>query len=87
MSFYYVWGPVQEDILFFLLEHVTALGICTMVLGKNQVNIKRFNKKMSKNQNLKLNYSPCFFRLLGWWSIDKESQEEQARLYHDGASG
>ncbi|CAH1442881.1 unnamed protein product [Lactuca virosa] len=26
-------------------------------------------------------------RLLGWWSIDKESQEEQARLYHDGASG
>ncbi|CAI9266896.1 unnamed protein product [Lactuca saligna] len=26
-------------------------------------------------------------RLLGWWSIDKESQEEQARLYHDEASG
>ncbi|KAI3513276.1 hypothetical protein L1887_20605 [Cichorium endivia] len=26
-------------------------------------------------------------RLLGWWSIDKESQEEQARLYHNEASG
>ncbi|KAL8261253.1 hypothetical protein R6Q59_025302 [Mikania micrantha] len=25
-------------------------------------------------------------RLLGWWSIDEESWEEQARLYHDGAS-
>ncbi|KAI3762754.1 hypothetical protein L1987_53195 [Smallanthus sonchifolius] len=26
-------------------------------------------------------------RLLGWWSIDEESRKEQARLYHDGASG
>ncbi|KAK1427262.1 hypothetical protein QVD17_15945 [Tagetes erecta] len=26
-------------------------------------------------------------RLLGWWSIDEESPEEQARRYHDGASG
>ncbi|XP_024972451.1 uncharacterized protein LOC112511182 isoform X3 [Cynara cardunculus var. scolymus] len=26
-------------------------------------------------------------RLLGWWSIDEESREEQARVYHDGASG
>ncbi|KAI7728381.1 hypothetical protein M8C21_009458 [Ambrosia artemisiifolia] len=26
-------------------------------------------------------------RLLGWWSIDEESREEQARLYHAGASG
>ncbi|XWS50696.1 hypothetical protein CRYUN_Cryun12cG0108700 [Craigia yunnanensis] len=26
-------------------------------------------------------------RLLGWWSIDEGSREEQARLYHDGASG
>ncbi|XP_039025317.1 uncharacterized protein LOC120158563 isoform X2 [Hibiscus syriacus] len=26
-------------------------------------------------------------RLLGWWSIDEGSIEEQARLYHDGASG
>ncbi|KAK9073276.1 hypothetical protein SSX86_007600 [Deinandra increscens subsp. villosa] len=26
-------------------------------------------------------------RLLGWWSIDEESREEQARLYHDGESG
>ncbi|KAA0058052.1 RING finger protein B [Cucumis melo var. makuwa] len=26
-------------------------------------------------------------RLLGWWSIDESSQEEQARLYHEGASG
>ncbi|XP_022725059.1 uncharacterized protein LOC111281629 isoform X2 [Durio zibethinus] len=26
-------------------------------------------------------------RLLGWWSIDEGSQEEQAQLYHDGASG
>ncbi|XP_057951753.1 uncharacterized protein LOC131146288 isoform X2 [Malania oleifera] len=26
-------------------------------------------------------------RLLGWWSIDEVSQEEQARLFHDGASG
>nr|GEW22230.1 kinesin-like protein [Tanacetum cinerariifolium] len=26
-------------------------------------------------------------RLLGWWSIDEESREEQARLYCDGASG
>lgn len=25
-------------------------------------------------------------RLLGWWSIDEGSREEQARLYHD-ASG
>ncbi|XP_057804952.1 uncharacterized protein LOC131020261 [Salvia miltiorrhiza] len=26
-------------------------------------------------------------RLLGWWSIDETSREEQARLLHDGASG
>lgn len=26
-------------------------------------------------------------RLLGWWSIDEGSQEEQARLFHDGGSG
>ncbi|TYJ17444.1 hypothetical protein E1A91_A09G052700v1 [Gossypium mustelinum] len=26
-------------------------------------------------------------RLLGWWSIDEGSREDQARLYHDGASG
>ncbi|XP_047974742.1 uncharacterized protein LOC125216981 isoform X2 [Salvia hispanica] len=26
-------------------------------------------------------------RLLGWWSIDESSREEQARLLHDGASG
>ncbi|GAV61573.1 Tmemb_185A domain-containing protein/zf-C3HC4_3 domain-containing protein [Cephalotus follicularis] len=26
-------------------------------------------------------------RLLGWWSIDEGSQEEQARLFHEGASG
>lgn len=26
-------------------------------------------------------------RLLGWWSIDEGSREEQARLFHDGASG
>ncbi|KAK6261287.1 hypothetical protein QUC31_007103 [Theobroma cacao] len=26
-------------------------------------------------------------RLLGWWSIDEGSREEQARLYHDGVSG
>ncbi|XWS61003.1 hypothetical protein CRYUN_Cryun07bG0088000 [Craigia yunnanensis] len=26
-------------------------------------------------------------RLLGWWSIDEGSREEQAQLYHDGASG
>ncbi|KAM7471161.1 hypothetical protein LguiA_009344 [Lonicera macranthoides] len=26
-------------------------------------------------------------RLLGWWSIDEGSQEEHARLFHDGASG
>ncbi|KAG5003469.1 hypothetical protein JHK86_027608 [Glycine max] len=25
--------------------------------------------------------------LLGWWSIDEGSQEEQARLYHEGATG
>ncbi|XP_071733202.1 uncharacterized protein [Rutidosis leptorrhynchoides] len=29
----------------------------------------------------------CGSRLLGWWSIDEESREEQARLYHDGTSG
>uniref|UniRef100_A0A7C9E5Z0 RING-type domain-containing protein n=1 Tax=Opuntia streptacantha TaxID=393608 RepID=A0A7C9E5Z0_OPUST len=26
-------------------------------------------------------------RLLGWWSIDEGSREEQARLWHDGGSG
>ena len=26
-------------------------------------------------------------RLLGWWSIDEGSREEQARLYMDGESG
>ncbi|GER38624.1 transmembrane Fragile-X-F-associated protein [Striga asiatica] len=26
-------------------------------------------------------------RLLGWWSIDETSREEQARLFHDGTSG
>ncbi|XP_022883558.1 uncharacterized protein LOC111400375 [Olea europaea var. sylvestris] len=26
-------------------------------------------------------------RLLGWWSLDEASQEEQARLFHDGVSG
>ncbi|KAK6148670.1 hypothetical protein DH2020_019582 [Rehmannia glutinosa] len=26
-------------------------------------------------------------RLLGWWSIDETSREEQARLFHDGGSG
>uniref|UniRef100_A0A7C9DEK7 RING-type domain-containing protein n=1 Tax=Opuntia streptacantha TaxID=393608 RepID=A0A7C9DEK7_OPUST len=26
-------------------------------------------------------------RLLGWWSIDEGSREEQARLLHDGSSG
>ncbi|KAG4930226.1 hypothetical protein AAZX31_17G117600 [Glycine max] len=26
-------------------------------------------------------------RLLGWWSIDEGSREEQARLYHEGAIG
>ncbi|KAK6925218.1 hypothetical protein RJ641_009544 [Dillenia turbinata] len=26
-------------------------------------------------------------RLLGWWSIDEGSQEEKARLFHEGASG
>lgn len=26
-------------------------------------------------------------RLLGWWSIDEESKEEHARLYHAGATG
>ncbi|XP_050257357.1 uncharacterized protein LOC126702636 [Quercus robur] len=26
-------------------------------------------------------------RLLGWWSIDEGSREEQARLFHQGASG
>ncbi|KAL5544715.1 hypothetical protein UlMin_008499 [Ulmus minor] len=26
-------------------------------------------------------------RLLGWWSIDEGSREEQARLYHEGALG
>ncbi|KAL3821562.1 hypothetical protein ACJIZ3_007467 [Penstemon smallii] len=26
-------------------------------------------------------------RLLGWWSIDETSREEQARLFYDGASG
>ncbi|XP_022157057.1 uncharacterized protein LOC111023869 isoform X2 [Momordica charantia] len=26
-------------------------------------------------------------RLLGWWSIDEGSQEEQAKLYYSGASG
>ncbi|MBA0828382.1 hypothetical protein Goarm_013059, partial [Gossypium armourianum] len=26
-------------------------------------------------------------RLLGWWSIDEGSKEEQARLYYSGASG
>ncbi|KAJ6765094.1 TRANSMEMBRANE FRAGILE-X-F-ASSOCIATED PROTEIN [Salix koriyanagi] len=26
-------------------------------------------------------------RLLGWWSIDEGSQEEQARLYHGGDAG
>uniref|UniRef100_A0A2P2L7C8 Uncharacterized protein MANES_01G020500 n=2 Tax=Rhizophora mucronata TaxID=61149 RepID=A0A2P2L7C8_RHIMU len=26
-------------------------------------------------------------RLLGWWSIDEGSREEEARLYHEGASG
>lgn len=26
-------------------------------------------------------------RLLGWWSIDEGSREEQARLYHEGVSG
>ncbi|GAB4838203.1 hypothetical protein Ancab_027733 [Ancistrocladus abbreviatus] len=26
-------------------------------------------------------------RLLGWWSIDGESQAEQAQLFHEGASG
>lgn len=28
-----------------------------------------------------------FDRLLGWWSIDEGSREEQARLYSAGASG
>jgi len=27
------------------------------------------------------------FRLLGWWSIDEGSREEQARLYFDQESG
>ena len=26
-------------------------------------------------------------RLLGWWSIDEENREEQARLFHDEVSG
>uniref|UniRef100_A0A1S3Y6B2 Uncharacterized protein n=1 Tax=Nicotiana tabacum TaxID=4097 RepID=A0A1S3Y6B2_TOBAC len=26
-------------------------------------------------------------RLLGWWSIDESSREEQARLFHDGFPG
>lgn len=26
-------------------------------------------------------------RLLGWWSIDEGSREEQARLFHEGSSG
>ncbi|KAL6584403.1 hypothetical protein OROMI_003692 [Orobanche minor] len=26
-------------------------------------------------------------RLLGWWSIDETRREEEARLFHDGASG
>lgn len=26
-------------------------------------------------------------RLLGWWSIDEGSREEQARLYHEGTTG
>ncbi|KAK4801145.1 hypothetical protein SAY86_021632 [Trapa natans] len=26
-------------------------------------------------------------RLMGWWSIDEGSHEEQARLFHEGASG
>ncbi|PIN05761.1 putative E3 ubiquitin ligase [Handroanthus impetiginosus] len=26
-------------------------------------------------------------RLLGWWSIDETSREEQARLFHEGGSG
>lgn len=28
----------------------------------------------------------CYIRLLGWWSIDEGSREEQARLYQEGAS-
>lgn len=31
--------------------------------------------------------STCLLRLLGWWSIDEESREEQARLYFDQGSG
>ncbi|KAK7354162.1 hypothetical protein VNO80_19620 [Phaseolus coccineus] len=30
---------------------------------------------------------PISSELLGWWSIDEGSREEQARIYHEGASG
>ena len=39
------------------------------------------------HESTQLILSVCKFRLLGWWSIDEGSREEQAGLYHDGASG
>jgi len=33
------------------------------------------------------NFTWCYYRLLGWWSIDEGSKEEQARLFQAGSTG
>ena len=55
---------------------------CTMVPGDNQVCL--FPQKSLVHNSTRCSY---FLRLLGWWSIDEGSREEQARLYFDQESG
>lgn len=94
LFFFYEVDLAEEYILDFPQELMIAWGSCTMVLGNESsiVIIVRENIRLKVCclawfKNLSLHLTFCGIRFLGWWSIDEGSREEQARLYHEGASG
>jgi len=81
------------DISVFLQKFVIVLHSCTMVPGDDDDN-SNLSLSLCLCEESQTDYKVAFLlfllfqnRLLGWWSIDEGSREEQARLLHDGSSG
>ena len=101
LYFYFIVELTQDLILHFLQELMIAWGSCTMAPGNGFFHLQRkslYRKDWIywinnviidwfKCHGLILNLKISNTRLLGWWSIDEGSREEQARLFHQADSG
>lgn len=92
-------GPSAEDILQFHQQLMIVLLFYIMAQGDNSLVSLSYEDCSNFLYLCWLHghyiliivcypYSTCFYcRLLGWWSIDEGSKEEEARLFQDGLTG